>query len=131
MNYYLDGTEQKVADSETKSAPWGTQVKASDLAKDIDGYTAVPNQDATITVDLNGNNSINVYYYQNVSLKANSAEVTYNGKDQSVLALPVRPKVLISPTLPLAHTAPMQVRTMLNLQTAPLVPLTKPRNISL
>lgn len=84
VNYYLNGTEQKVADSETKSAPWGAQVKASDLAKDIDGYTAVPNQDATITVDLNGNNSINVYYYQNVSLKANSAEVTYNGKDQSV-----------------------------------------------
>ena len=84
VNYCLNGTEQKVADSETKSAPWGTQVKASDLAKDIDGYTAVPNQDATITVDLNGNNSINVYYYQNVSLKANSAEVTYNGKDQSV-----------------------------------------------
>ena len=84
VNYYLNGTEQKVADSETKSAPWGTQVKASDLAKDIDGYTAVPNQDATITVDFNGNNSINVYYYQNVSLKANSAEVAYNGKDQSV-----------------------------------------------
>lgn len=84
VNYYLNDTEQKVADSETKSAPWGTQVKASDLAKDIDGYTAVPNQDATITVDLNGNNSINVYYYQNVSLKANSTEVTYNGKDQSV-----------------------------------------------
>ena len=84
VNYYLNGTEQKVADSETKSAPWGTQVKASDLAKDIDGYTVVPNQDATITVDLNGNNSINVYYYQNVSLKANSAEVAYNGKDQSV-----------------------------------------------
>ena len=84
VNHYLNGTEQKVADSETKSAPWGTQVKASDLAKDIDGYTAVPNQDATITVDLNGSNSINVYYYQNVSLKANSAEVTYNGKDQSV-----------------------------------------------
>ena len=84
VNYYLNGTEQKVADSETKSAPWGTQIKASDLAKDIDGYTAVPNQDATITVDLNGSNSISVYYYQNVSIKANSAEVTYNGKDQSV-----------------------------------------------
>lgn len=84
VNYYLNGTEQKVADSETKSAPWGIQIKASDLAKDIDGYTAVPNQVATITVDLNGSNSISVYYYQNVSLKANSAEVTYNGKDQSV-----------------------------------------------
>lgn len=84
VNYYLNGTEQKVADSETKSAPWDTQVKASDLAKGIDGYTAVPNQATTITVDLNGNNSINVYYYQNVSLKAKSAEVTYNGNPQSV-----------------------------------------------
>ncbi len=84
VNYYLNGTEQKVADSETKSAPWGTQIKASDLAKDIDGYTAVPNQDATITVNRDGSNSINIYYYQNVSIKANSAEVTYNGKDQSV-----------------------------------------------
>lgn len=79
VNYYLNGTEQKVADSETKSAPWGTQVKASDLAKDIDGYTAVPNQVATITVDLNGSNSISVYYYQNVDLVANSDTKTYNG----------------------------------------------------
>ena len=84
VNYYLNGTEQKVADSETKSAPWGTQIKASDLAKGIDGYTAVPNQDKPITVNRDGKSSINVYYYQNVSLKANSAEVAYNGKDQSV-----------------------------------------------
>ena len=83
VNYYLNGTEQKVADSETKSAPWGTQIKASDLAKDIDGYTAVPNQDATITVDLNGSNSINVYYYQNVDLVAKSDTKTYNGSEQS------------------------------------------------
>ena len=92
VNYYLNGTEQKVADPETKSAPWDTQVKASDLAKGIDGYTAVPNQATTITVDLNGNNSINVYYYQNVSLKANSAEVTYNGKDQSVSGFTATPE---------------------------------------
>ena len=83
VNYYLNGTEQKVADSETKSAPWGTQIKASDLAKDIDGYTAVPNQVATITVDLNGSNSISVYYYQNVDLVANSDTKTYNGSEQS------------------------------------------------
>ena len=92
VNYCLNGTEQKVADPETKSAPWDTQVKASDLAKGIDGYTAVPNQATTITVDLNGNNSINVYYYQNVSLKANSAEVTYNGKDQSVSGFTATPE---------------------------------------
>lgn len=83
VNYYLNDTEQKVADSETKSAPWGTQVKASDLAKDIDGYTAVPNQDATITVNRDGKSYINVYYYQNVDLVANSDAKTYNGSEQS------------------------------------------------
>ena len=92
VNYYLNGTEQKVAKSDTKSAPWDTQVKASDLAKGIDGYTAVSNQDVTITVNRDGKSSINVYYYQNVSLKANSAEVTYNGKDQSVSGFTVTPE---------------------------------------
>ena len=84
VNYYLNGTEQKVADSETKSAPWGTQIKASDLAKGIDGYTAVPNQDKPITVNRDGKSSINVYYYQNVDLVANSDTKTYNGSEQSV-----------------------------------------------
>ena len=92
VNYYLNGTEQKVAKSDTKSAPWDTQVKASDLAKGIDGYTAVSNQDVTITVNRDGKSSINVYYYQNVSLKANSAEVTYNGKDQSVSGFTATPE---------------------------------------
>ena len=83
VNYYLNGTEQKVADSETKSAPWDTQVKASDLAKGIDGYTAVPNQATTITVNRDGKSYINVYYYQNVDLVANSDAETYNGSEQS------------------------------------------------
>ena len=83
VNYYLNGTEQKVAASETKSAPWGTQIKASDLAKGIDGYTAVPNQATTITVNRDGKSYINVYYYQNVDLVANSDAKTYNGSEQS------------------------------------------------
>ena len=83
VNYYLNGTEQKVADSETKSAPWGTQVKAPDLAKGIDGYTAVPNQATTIIVNRDGKSYINVYYYQNVDLVANSDAKTYNGSEQS------------------------------------------------
>lgn len=83
VNYYLNGTEQKVADSETKSAPWDTQVKASGLAKGIDGYTAVPNQATTITVNRDGKSYINVYYYQNVDLVANSDAKTYNGSEQS------------------------------------------------
>ena len=84
VNYYLNGTEQKVADSETLSAPWGSEVAASDLAKGIDGYTAVPGQTATATVELDGSTVINVYYYQNVTLTANSATREYTGEQQRV-----------------------------------------------
>lgn len=49
----------------------------------IDGYTAVPNQATTITVNRDGKSYINVYYYQNVDLVANSDAKTYNGSEQS------------------------------------------------
>lgn len=84
VNYFLNGTEQKVADSETQSAPWGSEVAASNLAKDIDGYTAVPGQTATATVELDGSTVINIYYYQNVTLMANSATTEYTGELQHV-----------------------------------------------
>ncbi|WP_418734411.1 InlB B-repeat-containing protein [Ellagibacter sp.] len=84
VNYYLNGTEQKVANSETLSAPWGSEVAASDLAKGIDGYTVVPGQTATATVELDGSTVINVYYYQNVTLTANSATREYTGEQQRV-----------------------------------------------
>ena len=84
VNYYLNGTEQKVADSETLSAPWGSEVAASNLAKAIDGYTVVPGQTATATVELDGSTVINVYYYQNVTLTANSAAREYTGEQQFV-----------------------------------------------
>ena len=84
VNYYLNGTETKVADPDTKSAAWGTEVSVTDCAKTIDGYTVVPGQDATITVNRNGSSVINVYYYKNVTLTANSDTKTYNGSEQSV-----------------------------------------------
>ena len=84
VNYYLNGTEQKVADSETPSAPWGSEVAASDFAKAIDGYTVVPGQTATATVELDGSTVINIYYYQNVTLTANSATREYTGESQRV-----------------------------------------------
>ena len=84
VNYYLNGTEQKVADTETLSAPWGSEVAASDLAKGINGYTAVSGQAATATVELDGSTVINVYYYQNVTLTANSAAREYTGEQQRV-----------------------------------------------
>ena len=84
VNYFLNGTEQKVADSETLSAPWGSEVAASDFAKAIDGYTVVPGQTATATVKQDGSTVINVYYYQNVTLTANSATREYTGESQRV-----------------------------------------------
>ena len=84
VNYFLNGTEQKVADSETQSAPWGSEVAASNLAKAIDGYTVVPGQTATATVELDGSTVINIYYYQNVTLTANSAAREYTGEQQRV-----------------------------------------------
>ena len=84
VNYFLNGTEQKVADSETQSAPWGSEVAASNLAKVIDGYTVVPGQMATATVELDGSTVINIYYYQNVTLTANSATTEYTGESQHV-----------------------------------------------
>lgn len=84
VNYFLNGTEQKVAESETQSAPWGSEVAASNLAKAIDGYTVVPGQMATATVELDGSTVINIYYYQNVTLTANSATTEYTGELQHV-----------------------------------------------
>lgn len=84
VNYFLNGTEQKVADSETQSAPWGSEVAASNLAKAVDGYTVVPGQTATATVELDGSTVINIYYYQNVTLTANSAAREYTGELQHV-----------------------------------------------
>lgn len=84
VNYFLNGTEQKVAGSETQSAPWGSEVAASNLAKAIDGYTVVPGQTTTATVELDGSTVINIYYYQNVTLTANSATTEYTGELQHV-----------------------------------------------
>ena len=82
VNYFLNGTEQKVAGSETKSAPWGSEVAA--LVKTIDGYTVVPGQTATATVKLDGSTVINIYYYQNVTLTAKTATTEYTGELQHV-----------------------------------------------
>lgn len=84
VNYFLNGTEQKVADSETRSAPWGSEVAASSLAKAIAGYTVVPGQTETATVERDGSTVINIYYYQNVTLTANSATTEYTGELQHV-----------------------------------------------
>ncbi len=62
----------------------GSEVAASNLAKVIDGYSVVPGQTATATVELDGSTVINIYYYQNVTLTANSATTEYTGESQHV-----------------------------------------------
>ena len=84
VNYYLNGTSTSIAPSETKQAAWGSSVSVSDVAKSISGYTLVPNQSSSIVINRDGSNTIDVYYYQNVALTANSDTKTYNGQEQSV-----------------------------------------------
>ena len=84
VNYYLNGTTDKVSGSITKSAAWGSVVNTADCVKSIGGYTAVPNQIATVTIERDGSSVINVYYYLDVILRANSGEFDYDGTEHSV-----------------------------------------------
>ena len=82
VNYYVNGTTEKVADSQTISgAKYGDTVTADQPA--FDGYTLVPNQTPTITLSEEAH-EINVYYYKNVELTANSDTREYSGEEQSV-----------------------------------------------
>ena len=84
VNYYLNGTEEKVSGSITKSAAWGSVVSTADCVKSIGGYTLVPKQNTTVTVERDGSSVINVYYYLDVTLTANSGEFDYDGTEHSV-----------------------------------------------
>lgn len=80
VNYYLNGTTTKVVDSKTVyNRTYGEPYTESPIA--IDGYTAVSNASVTKNITT-GENVINFYYYENVTLKANSDTRTYNGEDQ-------------------------------------------------
>ena len=82
VNYYWNGTTEKVADSQTvDNQTFGTSVTANPI--EVNGYTAVSNDEQTITIGT-GENVINFYYYKNVELTANSATVTYDGTEHSV-----------------------------------------------
>ena len=49
----------------------------------VTGYTPVSTDSKSLTIGT-GTNEINFYYYQNVTLTANSGTVTYDGKEHSV-----------------------------------------------
>ena len=84
VNYYWNGTTEKVADSKTEENQTFEDV-IIEAPKLIDGYTPISleRQELTITTDDN-DNTITFYYYKNVKLTANSDTLPYNGEDQSV-----------------------------------------------
>ena len=89
VNYYLNGTTTKVADSKNDTAPLGETVTKSPIK--IDGYTPVSDASQSITI-TEGTNVINFYYYKNVELTANSDTVPYNGQEQEVSGFTGAPK---------------------------------------
>ena len=80
VNYYLNGTEEKVKTSTTGTKELGEAVTPD---TNVTGYTLVPGQETSLTI-VDGNNVLNLYYYKNVTLTANSDEKTYDGTQKSV-----------------------------------------------
>ena len=82
VNYYWNGTTEKVADSKTVDGQtFNASVTETPIT--ISGCTPVSNDRKTITITTD-TNVINFYYYKNVELTANSATYTYNGTEKSV-----------------------------------------------
>lgn len=82
VNYYWNGTEEPVAPSKTVDGQtFNAAVTESPIG--VTGYTPVSTDSKSLTIGT-GTNEINFYYYQNVTLTANSGTVTYDGKEHSV-----------------------------------------------
>ena len=82
VNYYWNGTTDKVAPSKTVDGQtFNATVTESPIG--VTGHTPVSADSKNLTIGT-GTNEINFYYYQNVTLTANSDTVTYDGKEHSV-----------------------------------------------
>ena len=82
VNYYWNGTTDKVAPSKTVDGQtFNATVTESPIG--VTGYTPVSADSKSLTIGT-GTNVINFYYYQNVTLTANGGTVTYDGKEHSV-----------------------------------------------
>lgn len=80
VNYYWNGNHQNPIKSESGTATYGQIVNPK---TDVSGYTLMPGQETSLTIGT-GENVLNLYYYKNVKLIANSDEKTYDGKPKSV-----------------------------------------------
>ena len=82
VNYYWNGTTDKVASSKTVDGQtFNAAVTENPI--DVTGYTPVSKDSKSLTIGT-GTNEINFYYYQNVTLTANSDTAVYDGKEHSV-----------------------------------------------
>lgn len=82
VNYYWNGTTEKVTESKTIGGKmFGEEMTESPVG--VEGYTPVSTKSQTITLGT-GTNEINFYYYKNVELTANSRTLTYDGYDHGV-----------------------------------------------
>lgn len=82
VNYYWNGTTDSVAPSKTVGGQtFNAAVTASPI--DVAGYTPVSTDSKSLTIGT-GKNEINFYYYQNVTLTANSGTAVYDGEEHSV-----------------------------------------------
>ena len=78
VNYLWNGEPIPGATSAQKTAEYGTEV--TEFPIEIEGYTPVKESE-TITIDAdNSKNVINLNYYKNVTLTANSKTVKYDGQ---------------------------------------------------
>ena len=82
VNYYWNGTTEKVTESKTIGGKmFGEEMTESPVG--VEGYTPVSNESKTITLGT-GTNEINFYYYKNVELTADSRTLTYDGYEHGV-----------------------------------------------
>lgn len=82
VNYYWNGTTEKVTESKTIGGKmFGEEMTESPVG--VEGYTPVSTKSQTITLGT-GTNEINFYYYKNVELTANSRTLTYDGYEHGV-----------------------------------------------
>ena len=80
VNYLWNG-EQIQAPTTGDNAMHGDKIIIIDTS--IDGYTLIPGQQTSMTIGT-GENVLNLNYYKNVTLTANSDTVTYDGKEHTV-----------------------------------------------
>ena len=82
VNYYWNGTTEKVTESKTIGGKmFGEEMTESPIG--VEGCTPVSTKSQTITLGT-GKNEINFYYYKNVELTADSRTLTYDGYEHGV-----------------------------------------------